>query len=548
VKASHLPRYEQIARLLLKHGRRDRAWAGADDLSGDAASEEDAKELACELEAMGPTFVKLGQLLSTRADLLPPVYLKALSRLQDEVEPLPFDTVERVVVSELGVPLLEAFADFSPEPAAAASLGQVHRATLPDGRPVAVKVQRPDIRDRIVADMEVIEELADFMDAHTELGRRYDFSSMVVEFRRALFAELDYRQEARNLTAVGANLAGYEAIVVPRPVDELTTQAVLTMDWVGGRSVGALDRPVGAGGSRLAEQLLKAYLDQVLVDGLFHADPHPGNVLLTDDGRLGLIDLGMVARVAPETQDSLIKLLTAVSSGRGLDAAAVMIDLGQRRDGFDRQQFERDMMDLVSRNRDVAVADVQAGAVIGEIMQAAGEAGLRPPSELTMLGKALLNLDDVARRLDPQFNPNAVIEGHAGEIMRRKLLESASPANMLAAALEAKEFAEKLPSRVNKVMDALADGRMTLNIQGIDEKELMRGVQKLANRIAAALVVAALVVGAALMARINTTPKLLGYPAVAMVLFLAAAAAGAALLVSIVLSDLPQHRRWRDRH
>ena len=548
MKASHLPRYEQIARLLLKHGRRDRAWAGADDLSGDAASEEDAKELACELEAMGPTFVKLGQLLSTRADLLPPVYLKALSRLQDEVEPLPFDTVERVVVSELGVPLLEAFADFSPEPAAAASLGQVHRATLPDGRPVAVKVQRPDIRDRIVADMEVIEELADFMDAHTELGRRYDFSSMVVEFRRALFAELDYRQEARNLTAVGANLAGYEAIVVPRPVDELTTQAVLTMDWVGGRSVGALDRPVGAGGSRLAEQLLKAYLDQVLVDGLFHADPHPGNVLLTDDGRLGLIDLGMVARVAPETQDSLIKLLTAVSSGRGLDAAAVMIDLGQRRDGFDRQQFERDMMDLVSRNRDVAVADVQAGAVIGEIMQAAGEAGLRPPSELTMLGKALLNLDDVARRLDPQFNPNAVIEGHAGEIMRRKLLESASPANMLAAALEAKEFAEKLPSRVNKVMDALADGRMTLNIQGIDEKELMRGVQKLANRIAAALVVAALVVGAALMARINTTPKLLGYPAVAMVLFLAAAAAGAALLVSIVLSDLPQHRRWRDRH
>jgi predicted unusual protein kinase regulating ubiquinone biosynthesis (AarF/ABC1/UbiB family) len=285
----------------------------------------------------------------------------------------------------------------------------------------------------------------------------------------------------------------------------------------------------------------------MLVDGLFHADPHPGNVLLTDDHRLGLIDLGMVARVAPETQDSLIKLLLAVSAGRGLDAAGVMIELGQRRDGFDRQAFERAMMDLVSRNRDVALADVQAGAVIGQIMQAAGDAGLRPPSELTMLGKALLNLDDVARRLDPQFNPNTVIEGHAGEIMRRKLLTSASPANMLATALEAKEFAEKLPRRVNQVMDALADGRLTLNIQGIDEKELMRGVQKLANRIAAGMVVAALIVGAALIARIDTTPKLLGYPAVAIVLFLAAAAAGAWLLVSIVLSDLPQHRRWRRR-
>jgi predicted unusual protein kinase regulating ubiquinone biosynthesis (AarF/ABC1/UbiB family) len=538
VKAKHLVRYTDIGRLLVRHGRVD-ATGGA--------SAEDAEELAAALEAMGPTFVKLGQLLSTRADILPPPYLEALGRLQDHVEPVPFQDVERVVATELGVRMSRAFSEFSARPIAAASLGQVHRASLRDGRVVAVKVQRPDIREQIVEDMDVIDELAVFVDGHTEVGRRYKFSAMVEEFRRSLMAELDYRAEAANLLTLHENLSHYERIVIPCPVADYTTARVLTMEWVPGRNLarlGPLAR-LELDGQELARDLFLAYLDQFLIDGFFHADPHPGNVLLTDDGHIALVDVGMVGRIDPSTQDALIKLLLAVSSGRGSDAAEVMIGLGEKLSGFDRDAFRRRVTDIVTRNLTTTVGEVQAGAVLGEVLQAAGEADLRPPRELTMMGKALLNLDEVARTLDPAFEPNPTIEQHANELLRKKMLQSASPGSVMSAAMDAKEFAEKLPGRVNKVMDALAEGQLTLNVQGIDEKELMRGVQKLANRLTTGLVVAALVIGAALIMRIDARPKLFGYPAIAIILFSLAAAAAGWLLVSIALSDLPQHRRRR---
>jgi predicted unusual protein kinase regulating ubiquinone biosynthesis (AarF/ABC1/UbiB family) len=254
----------------------------------------------------------------------------------------------------------------------------------------------------------------------------------------------------------------------------------------------------------------------------------------------------MVARVAPDTQDSLIKLLLAVSGGRGGEAADAMVGLGEKLAGFDRPGFRRRVEAIVSRNATVAVGDVQAGDVLGQVLRAAGASGLRPPSELTMMGKALLNLDEVARILDPTFEPNPAIEEHSAELMRKKMLQGASPGNLMAAAIDAKEFAEKLPARINKVMDALAEGQLTLNVQGIDDKELMRGVQKLANRLTTGMVVAALVVAAALIMRIDVEPKLFGYPALAIVLFSIAAAAAGWLLVSIAMSDLPQ-RRGRHR-
>jgi hypothetical protein len=202
---------------------------------------------------------------------------------------------------------------------------------------------------------------------------------------------------------------------------------------------------------------------------------------------------------------------------------------------------------MVDRNQGATVGDLQAGAVLAELTQIAADSGLRLPAELTMLGKALLNLDEIARTLDPTFDPNAAIQTEAAGLMRKKLLQAASPGSVMAAAMEAKEFAELLPGRINQVMDALAEGQLTLNIQGIDERDIMRSVQKLANRVTAGMVVAALVIGAALIMRINTDAKLFGYPALAIVMFLIAAAAALFLLISIQLSDLPQRRRRRGR-
>ena len=553
MKPKHLVRYKDIGMLLVKHGR-GATKRGGDPIDGidegaSAEAEADAERLANDLEGMGPTFVKLGQLLSTRADLLPRSYLSALSRLQDRVEPFPFEQVERTVTGELGVRLSKAFLHFDDKPIASASLGQVHRAQLRDGRQVAVKVQRPDIRAQIVDDMDAIEGIAEFADAHTDAGRRLGFVEMVSEFRRSLMAELDYRQEAGHLETLGRNLARHPRIVVPQPVADYTTGVVLTMDYVPGRNLGGLGplARLELDGRELARELFSAYLDQIVVDGFFHADPHPGNVLVTDDGQLVLLDLGMVARVAPEMQDSLIKLLLAVSEGRGQDAADVAVAIGRKLDDFDADEFRRRCVELVGRNQGAVMGDIQAGAIVGELTQISGRCGLRLPPELTMLGKALLNLDEVARLLDPEFDPNAAIQREGAELMRQKLLQTARPANVMAVAMEAKEFAEHLPGRVNKVLDALAEGELTLNVQGIDEQDIMRGVQKLANRVTAGIVVAALVIGAALIMRIETSARLFGYPALAIVLFLIASAAATWLLLSIQLSDLPQRRKGRAR-
>jgi predicted unusual protein kinase regulating ubiquinone biosynthesis (AarF/ABC1/UbiB family) len=547
LKPKHLARYRDIGMLLVKHGRTGRSVPDGTAGGSAADARRDAERLADDLEGMGPTFVKLGQLLSTRADLLPLVYLKALSRLQDKVAPFAFEDVEAIVSTELGVGLSKAFATFEDHPVASASLGQVHRATLRDGRLVAVKVQRPQIRERIVDDMDAIESIAEFADAHTDAGRRLGFVDMVSEFRRSLMDELDYRQEAGNLETLGRNLARRRLIVVPQPIESFTTDLVLTMDYVAGRNVGSLG-PLGLmelDGPVLAAELFSAYLDQILVDGFFHADPHPGNVRVTDDGRLALLDLGMVARIAPQMQDGLIKLLLAVSAGLGQDAAAVAIDLGRKLDGFDRDRFTREAGMLVGRNRGAAMGDIHAGAIVSELTRISGNCGLRLPAELTMLGKALLNLDEVARLLDPTFEPNAAIERQGSDLMRRKLAQAATPGNLMAAAMEAKEFAERFPGRVNKVMDALAEGELKLTVQGIDEQNLMRGIQKLANRVAAGMVIASLVIGAALIMRVQTRSQLFGYPAIAIVLFLMAAGAAGWLLISILVSDLPQRRGKR---
>ena len=549
LKVRHLARYKEIGTLLLKHGRADglHDFDPDDPTTDDAATDDDARRLADEFESMGPTFVKLGQLLSTRADLLPPVYLSALARLQDDVEPVPFEEIEAAVTAEVGARLSKAFQSFDATPAASASLGQVHRAVLRDGRTVAVKVQRPGLRKQVVDDMEVIEELAEFVDLHTEVGRSYGFGAMVEEFRRSIMAELDYGMEAANLRLLGANVADYDLMVVPQPIDDYSTSTVLTMEYVDGRNVGSLG-PLAlqeVDGAALAHQLFDCYLDQILVDGFVHVDPHPGNLLLTADGRLALIDLGMVARVSPQMQDSLIRLLVALSEGRGTEVAAVMAALGEQRERWNPVRFEREVTYLVQQHQTVVVGDMRAGRVVGELARIAGECGLRPPSELTMLSKAILNLDQVAAKLDPEFDPNAAIQERVGEIMRRKMLRSASPANLLTAAMDAKEFVEKLPGRVNKVMDALAEGQLTLNIQGIDEKELMRGIQKLANRVTAGLIIAALIIGAAMLMRISTDSKLFGYPSVAIVCFLAAVLAGVWLILSSVMHDPPQRQRRR---
>jgi predicted unusual protein kinase regulating ubiquinone biosynthesis (AarF/ABC1/UbiB family) len=544
LRRQNVSRYRDIARLLMKYGRSDLVRdAGLDDLAdgdasgGDAAVPPKAEELADDLERMGPTYIKLAQLLSTRADLIPPPYAQALSRLQDSVEPFPFEEVERIVTEELGVRLSRAFASFDSKPLASASLGQVHRAQLRDGREVVVKVQRPGIRERIADDMEALAELAELADNHSDAGRRYGFSDLLEQFRRSLQGELDYRREAANLAMLGRIFGPYDRLVVPEAVDDYTTGKVLTMGYVSGRKITELGplAKLELDGRVLAQQLFEAYLDQILVEGFFHADPHPGNVLLTDDGCVALIDVGMVARVPKAMRHQLVKLLLAISDGNGKAAADVAVAMGRPLESFDAEGFCSQAAELVERSVGMSMDEIDAGTLVMELMRVSGDNGLRLPAELSMMGKALLNLVQVSHVLDPDFEPAEAMRAHTEKLMQGQM--GSSSGGTFAALLEARDFVEALPGRVNKVMDNMAEGTFSLQVKAFDEAELMRGFQKLANRLTMGIVLAALIVGAAMLIRVETSSKLFGYPSVAIVCFLLAAGCGFALLVSIVRAD-----------
>jgi ubiquinone biosynthesis protein len=551
LRPERLKRYKDVAMLLIKYGRSDLISAAGLEgsvLPDEIAAETEtapAEDLAKDLERLGPTFIKLGQLLSTRADLLPGPYLDALSRLQDQIEPFPYEEVERIVSGELGVRISKAFAEFDPNPLAAASLSQVHRAQMRDGRSVVVKVQRPDIRDLIVGDLEALGEIAHFLDLHTELGRRYEFENMLVNLRKSLLRELDFTIEANNLHTIGESLIEFDEIVVPEPVDDYTTTRVLTMEYISGKKITSLNplRLLEIDGAGLADAFFRAYLKQFLVDGLFHADPHPGNVFLTDDDRIALLDLGMVGRVTRTFQDNLLRLMLAISEGRGEMAAQAAIRMGEGKEGFDREAFERRITDLVAENSDAILSRQNAGKVTLEITRISADCWFRLPPEFTMIAKALLNLDRVVYTLDSNFDPNAIIRERANEILQQNIAKSLAPNQLLSGVVDLKEFAEKLPARVNRILDTVGDNQLRLKVDAIDEKVVLEGLQKVANRITLGLVVAALIVGAAMLMRVETAFRIWGYPGFAMILFILAAAAGLGLAFSIVFYDEKRRRK-----
>lgn len=541
LKPAHLKRYKDILRILLRHGKRDLLRGVEEELEDEVPPPSDrAEELASDLEKMGPTFIKLGQLLSTRTDLFPPAYIDALSRLRDQVEPVDGADIFRIVEEELEAKVSRVFPEFDVAPLASASLGQVHRAVLRDGREVVVKVQRPEARRRATEDMEALGQIAQLLDRHTEFGRRYRFTRLVEEFHRSLFQELDYRQEAAHLSTLAENLREFDRIVVPAPVTDLTTTRVLTMEHIHGTKVSLLDplARVEIDGEELADQLFRAYLKQILVDGFIHADPHPGNVFVTDDARLALLDLGMVSRITPAIQDRLVTLMLAIGEGRGDEAASAVLKLAESGETVDSEAFTRRTNDLVSRFQEASLKDLDMGRVLVDLSRSAFDCGFHLPSEISMVGQTLLKLDSVGRILAPEFKTNDAIRRHALKVMRRRLFRAESFGSVFKSVVELKEFATELPGRVNRILDVVADNRLRLEVDAIDETRLMAGLQKIANRITLGLVLAALIIGAALLVRVESPFRIFGYPGLPILLFGAAAIGILLLVFTIVFRDV----------
>lgn len=541
-----LRRYREFAKILLKHGRRDVTHQlGLDRLfkhlpEGESATKSSAEELASDLERLGPTFIKLAQVLSSRSEMLPEEYRQALARLQDSAAAAPFKDIKAIIETDFGRSLSELFSDFKIEPLAAASLGQVHRATLHSGDIVAVKVQRPGVESTVRDDFAALEALGLAAERLTHLGSSYHLAEMVRDAKETVLDELNYHTERRNLEIISERLSTYKTLCVPKAIPELCSRRVITMEYIDGVKVTEVPNLElkSVHGEKLLDELFAAYLQQILLDGFFHADPHPGNVLLTSDGRLALLDLGMVCRVSPERRYKLLSLLLAIGYGRGEEAADVAIQMGVQSAHFAADRFRSDITRLVVSSYGRPLEQLNFGELVLSVGRIAAQQGLQVPRELTLIGKVCANLEETARHLDSQFDPNEAIRKNSFSILQRHILSGISPSELLIQAAEIKEFLRGLPRRLNYLAEGLLRKRFEIKIDAIDERWLIDGFQKVANRITLGLVIAAMIIGASSMMDSKSEWTILGSPALPFLMLIFAALIGAWLVIAILWNDV----------
>src|SRR5438105_3633982 len=584
----YLPRLAATVGLFTKYGLGDfaertgpRARVEDDGSDGNGASPEKAVQFRKRLVELGPAYIKLGQVLSTRPDLIPETYVRELEKLQDEVPPIPYEDVESVIESELGARISKLFESFEREPLGTASLGQVHAAVLRGGRDAVVKVQRPNIREILADDLEFFRELATFMTKHTQMGERVDMIGVITQLERALLDELDYRIEARNAASFRRALAEFPRLLVPKVIEGYTTEKVLTTERVRGLKVDDVNPLVRMEHDfePLAEELTRAYLKTIIIDGHFHADPHPGNVFVvlpqTDnpqtpaelkardrrarlrrantqiqrveqqaqksaprlpedvDVRLAMIDFGMTARLSTKMREQIVHLLMALADNRGDDAAETVIELGDALPEFDRAVYTREIAQLIARNYDLAIGEVEPGQVLYEVINISYRHGLRLPAELTLLAKALFNLDGVTRALNPSFSPIQAIRDYSNQLAADRAKKDLSPRRLFQIATASTDFIAALPHRLEVITQRLAAGEWQTKVEVPQLVSLLNGLQKVANRIFSGLVLAAIVIASALLLPYRRGLGTTG--------FLIAAVVGLAMVVNILISDRRRH-------
>ncbi len=553
MKFKNLRQYGELARFFFKYGTGDLVKnAGLSDALGEMGEDDESdssktgdshdaapEEMVRDLIALGPAFIKLGQLLSTRPDLLPAPYIEALSELQDNIEPFDFAAVEEIVTEELGQRISKAFESFDSEPIASASLGQVHRAKLRDGTEVVVKIRRPGIRKKVYEELEVLETTARFLQKNTQVGRQLEIENLVLYFRRSLLRELNYLKEAEHMLVLRENLKEFDLIVVPAPIEDYTTDKVLTMELIKGQKITGISplRKLDIDGDKLVDQLFAAYLKQIVIDGFMHADPHPGNVHLTDDNRIALLDMGMVEYIGEETREKYLKILLYIGDAKGDKLARLLIAMSRTTETSDPRRFQEEIDRLVQENRHMTMANLRTGNLIFELIRTAGRNGYVLPIGLSMLGKVLLNLDRVGMVIAPEFNPREAIQRHTLELMQKYTRQNLGSHNFLTSLLEGKEFLEHLPARLNKLLENAAENRLRIHVDALDENKLVDGFQKIADRITMGLIIAALLVSAAMLMRVPSSFSLFGYPGLAILAFLAALGGAIVMAVQIFFKD-----------
>ena len=512
LRPRHLRRYSQIAQVLSDYGfgallaqlglsdrlnlprRIFRRKAPEDELSA-------ARRVRLALEELGPTFIKLGQIASVRPDLLPPAFLEELSQLQDNVAPLPWEAMREVLESELEAPVEALFLNFETDPIASASLAQVYRARLPDGKRVVVKILRPGIEERINTDLDILYDLSKTAQGRTSIGERFEVAELAVEFSNALLAELDFRREGRNADQFRQNFEAEPQIYVPEIYWEFTTRRVLVQEEIRGIKIDDLEALKKAGYDRkaLAEASARFILQEVLEDGFFHADPHPGNLLVMKGGVIGVLDFGTVGLLDRRDRINLARLFVEVVQ---LDSEAVvdqLIRMGVADFRVNRRALERDLRRVLLRYYGLPINEISASEVVEAIQPIIFDHRLRIPSNYWLLVKTVIIMQGVGLGLDPEFDIFEASRPFLGRLFRQVWLPSTWAPSLARSAMEWSELASTFPRRSNRILDQLERGELGVQAYIPDLRDTNTMINQIVNRIIFGILVAAFIVALALL-------------------------------------------------
>ena len=545
----HLARYRQILTVFFKYGFGDLVELlkieqyieiGLQLISKNRRSRLEklsrAQRVRMACEELGPTYIKFGQILSTRPDLVPIDFIKELSKLQDNVPSSPFSEVSKIIEAELGGAPEDIFDFFEETPLASASIGQVYRATLKDGEAVAVKVQRPGIKKIIEVDLEIMLHLATLMERHIEEMSLHQPVKIVEEFARTLEKEIDYNIEATSMERIARNFLNDLTIYVPKVFRETTTESVLTTEFVEGIKVSEIDRLEEAGLDRKLITVRGAdiVLKQIIKHGFFHADPHPGNVFVLPDNVICLLDFGMTGSVDRRTREDFIDLAESVVNRNESRATQVLLKLTDWDEDPDIRLLEKDVADFMGRHLHKPLKDIKIGKLLNNLLELAFQHRLRIPPDIFLMLKAFSAIEGVGLMLDPDFDMIKQAAPFIKEVKHARLSPQRITGDIFRLAIELFQFVENFPKDILSITRLIKQQKLSLNLEYKGLDKMLSTYDQISNRISFSIIIAALIIGSALVIMSKVPPLFYDISLIGIVGFLAAAIMGIWLLVAIL--------------
>lgn len=490
------------------------------------------------LEELGPTFIKLGQVLSTRPFLIPPDLVLELSKLQDQVAPFPFAQARQIVEQEFGKSLSELFTSFEEKPIASASLAQVHRASLPNGTSVAVKVQRPGIKSVIDADMSILKTLADLAVRHIPESRSYDPQGLVEELAKTTRQELDFVNEGQNIEIFRSNFAELAEVRIPKVFWSLTTSLVLTTEFIQGTKISELSqlKARGLDPKLIAQRGAEIVCKQVFDYGFFHADPHPGNILILDDNIIAPLDFGMVGTLSESQMEELSDILSAFAEGNVQRIVRVFLESEIVDENVNLRRLEIDISGFLHRVKRRPLGRLNMKDLFWEAYQIFKRYDMKARAELMLLSKALVTYEELARNLDPEFQMAEQIKPYVSKLIKKRFAPGQFIKDTIGGLSDIRKLASDLPFEVKRILQKSRKGEMTLEMRHKDLDKLMLEIDRSSNRLSFALIIAAIIVGSSLIIRSEIGYKVFGFPVLGLLGFLFAGILGVGLVIAIIRS------------